>query len=699
MSVSEKLQFVITANASDAVKAFQDTGKAADKELGKAQARIDKLGSGLTKFGAGAMAAAGIAGVGLYKLGQSASNLEESINAVNVTFGDASAGILDLSKDAAKAVGMSEVAFNGLAVQFSSFAETVAGDGGDVVQVMADITGRAADFASVMNLDVAEASRVFQSGLAGETEPLKKFGIDLSAAAVEAYAAANGIGEVGRQLTESEKVQARYGALMEQTSKTQGDFANTAEGAANQQRVLKAELENLSASIGAGVLPVMTSVITVIGDLVSSFDSLPDPVKKSIGGIATFGTIALGAAGAISFVSGQVIKARDSFSKLGASAVKAGPLVAVAAVAVVGFGLQARKTAKDNEALAASIAEVSRVSDAELMSKFVEVLRDGMIAGKDSAETFREMARTNMDGAIRVREYVSALEANGTATKDQIAFNNQLRDAIKDEESARRQATKTAEDAAAAEEKLAASTRDVGDKAANAAPKVGDMAAANAAVADHAAAAEEATREFYDTLVAFADGSLSYVEAVDRAEDAVADFDKVLGDADSSLEEIDDSARNAAGALIETAKAGVELDGASLDTKAGVDALKESLFLQAMSMAPDSPLRKYLVDYIADLNSTPTSITTTLTLIERRVGAGAGADQGDGGWRAAGGPVLPGNTYRVGEQGPESLTMSGTGAGVVAPSSAPAPTLDPAAFGREAAVEFARVLRQQMRAA
>ena len=261
------------------------------------------------------------------------------------------------------------------------------------------------------------------------------------------------------------------------------------------------------------------------------------------------------------------------------------------------------------------------------------------------------------------------------------------------------QSIKTAEEFTAV---FGDATADLGDKAANAAPKVGDMAAANAAVADHAAAAEEATREFYDTLVAFADGSLSYVEAVDRAEDAVADFDKVLGDADSSLEEIDDSARNAAGALIETAKAGVELDGASLDTKAGVDALKESLFLQAMSMAPDSPLRKYLVDYIADLNSTPTSITTTLTLIERRVGAGAGADQGDGGWRAAGGPVLPGNTYRVGEQGPEPLTMSGTGAGVVAPSSAPssapAQQLDPAAFGREAAVEFARVLRQQMRA-
>ena len=65
-----------------------------------------------------------------------------------------------------------------------------------------------------MNLDVNQAAELFQSGLAGETEPLRKFGIDLSAAAVEASAYANGIAKAGKPLTEQQKVQARYALLM-----------------------------------------------------------------------------------------------------------------------------------------------------------------------------------------------------------------------------------------------------------------------------------------------------------------------------------------------------------------------------------------------------------------------------------------------------------------------------------------------------
>jgi hypothetical protein len=197
-----------------------------------------------------------------------ASNLNESQNAVNVTFGDAAEGISKLGRNAATAVGLSESAFDGLAVQFSSFATTVAGPGGDVVTTMADLTGRAADFASVMNLDVQDAAQLFQSGLAGETEPLRKYGLDLSAAAVEAYALAEGIAKPGEEMTEQQKVQARYGLLMKQTSKTQGDFANTSDGLANSQRILQAKMANLSAEVGTALLPILAKIATFVADVV-----------------------------------------------------------------------------------------------------------------------------------------------------------------------------------------------------------------------------------------------------------------------------------------------------------------------------------------------------------------------------------------------------------------------------------------------
>lgn len=186
-----------------------------------------------------------------------ASNLGESLNAVAVTFGENAAGIEELGRKAANTLGLSQSEFNGLAVQFSAFTRTIAGDGGDVTRTMEELTTRGADFASVMNLDVNEAMRLFQSGLAGETEPLRRFGIDLSAAAVESHAYATGIAETGAALTETEKVQARYSLLMQQTAVTQGDFANTADSLANVQRRLGANWDDIQAKVGMEVIPIL----------------------------------------------------------------------------------------------------------------------------------------------------------------------------------------------------------------------------------------------------------------------------------------------------------------------------------------------------------------------------------------------------------------------------------------------------------
>lgn len=219
-----------------------------------------------------------------------ASSVGESVNALNVVFGEAAQGVIDLGEAASGAKGLSSLDFNNLSVQFSNFVKTVAGDGGDVVGTLDDLTTRAADFASVMNIDVSDAASLFQSGLAGETEPLRRYGIDLSAAAVDAYAYANGIAETGEQLTEAQKVQARYGALMAQTNQTAGDFANTSDSLANQQRILNAEWENMQAQLGTALLPVMQDVTGWLLDdglpaLQGFITDLGDP-STAIGGMA-----------------------------------------------------------------------------------------------------------------------------------------------------------------------------------------------------------------------------------------------------------------------------------------------------------------------------------------------------------------------------------------------------------------------------
>jgi hypothetical protein len=250
-----------------------------DKGIRDAQSEFAKAGKTIGGVFAAVGAAAAVAGAGIAKFGASsvsaASTLEESLNAVKVAYGDASGSIIKLGEDAAQRLGVTQSAFNAAAVRFSAFAERIVGDGGDVNGFLNDITTRAADFASVFNIDVSEALQVFQSGLSGEAEPLKRFGINLLDSEVKAYALRTGLIAVGETMTEQEKVQARYGLLMEATAKTAGDFANTSDSLANSQRILQASFEDLQAEVGTALLPVFA-------DATKEFANMIGPLRDAL---------------------------------------------------------------------------------------------------------------------------------------------------------------------------------------------------------------------------------------------------------------------------------------------------------------------------------------------------------------------------------------------------------------------------------
>ena len=273
----------------DAERAGESIERSFREAARQSEAQINGIGGRFRGMAAGIGAA--LAGIGLgagfgFAIKQ-ASDLGESVNAVNVTFGAAAGGIRELAQNASTALGLTEADFNSLAVRFSAFATAVAGDGGDVVAVMDDLTTRAADFASVMNLEVNEAAQLFQSGLAGETEPLRRFGLDLSAARVEAYALAEGIAAPGQAMTEQQKILARYGLLMQQTASTAGDFANTSTDLANGLRILKAQAIEAASGFGQALLPglkdVVASANTLIVDLAEPLRTLGTVVGEAMG--------------------------------------------------------------------------------------------------------------------------------------------------------------------------------------------------------------------------------------------------------------------------------------------------------------------------------------------------------------------------------------------------------------------------------
>lgn len=249
-----------------------------DKGIKQIEGKLGGLGKSLGKIGGLIATAFSFQVVGSFVKNSvgAASDLEESFNAVNVAFGKSAEGILKFGESAASALGTSQVSFNNAAVRFSAFAERVVGEGKDVTGFIGDISTRATDFASVFNIDVSEALQVFQSGLAGEAEPLKRFGINLLDSEVKAFAMANGIGEVGKQLTETEKVQARYGLLMQATAKVQGDFANTSDGLANSQRILQANFEDMKATVGASLVPALAGLSAALVPIVEQMGPMLD---------------------------------------------------------------------------------------------------------------------------------------------------------------------------------------------------------------------------------------------------------------------------------------------------------------------------------------------------------------------------------------------------------------------------------------
>jgi hypothetical protein len=286
--------------ANEAATATGKVAQSADQtttSTGKMQAGLAQIGT-VAKVAVAGAATAAVASFAKDTI-RAATDLQESINAVNVTFGDAAPAIHAIGETSAESFGLAQSEFNAFAVQFSAFAENIAsGSGRQVDEVIGELTGRIADFASVMNIDIPEAAEKFQSGLAGEIEPLRKFGIDVYAAATQQKALELGLAETTAELTEQDKVMARYALIMEQTEKTAGDFKNTQDGLANSTRTVSAQMEDFKAAVGTLATGALAEVASTAGDIVTIFNELGDLLGDD-GGAGLFSRIGTAAIDAL----------------------------------------------------------------------------------------------------------------------------------------------------------------------------------------------------------------------------------------------------------------------------------------------------------------------------------------------------------------------------------------------------------------
>lgn len=425
-----------------------------DGAWGKARVGFKSAVAEFKQSGA-AQAAVGAAMIQIgHQAVQAASDLAESANAVDKTFGAAADGIHKLGENAAQAYGLSESAFNSMSVQMSAFAKQVTPAGESVVETVDEMMTRASDFASVMNVDVAEAANIFQQTLAGSSEVARKYGLDVSAATVEQYLLAEGIASSKSEITEAMKVQGRYALLLEGTSHMAGDFADTSDSLANAQRRLAAQTENLSARLGEEIIPQLELMVNTATKGADAIDELSDALDRvpTVGGplgvvtrnLGRNGPV-VGAFGVLKDTLGQVRDAVDGVSE---------------GMTRYGKGLEARANAYDLHNRQQARATKATAIEAE-------AARDAAKAQNFLATQTTNKARADKDAADAAEEHANQIDALYSSTVRLVGGDIAVRDAQRQADEAMRNLSASAaaqseevDDATRAQLDLATTTAD-----------------------------------------------------------------------------------------------------------------------------------------------------------------------------------------------------------------------------------------------
>lgn len=275
------------------------------------------------------------------------SDLAEVQNVVDVTFTQMSGQVDKFAKDAAASFGLSETMAKKFTGTFGAMAKAFGFNEQAAYEMSTTLTGLSGDVASFYNISQDEAFTKLKSVFTGETESLKDLGIVMTQAALDQYALANGYGKTTKAMSEGEKVALRYKFVTDQLSLASGDFIRTSDGWANQVRVLQLQFDSLKATIGQGLINVLTPVIKVINTIIGKLMSLANAFKSFTEMI----TGKKGSGGGASVAAEGMAAVADAADNAGAAA--------------SGAGGAAKKAAKDMKSITTGIDELNIIQDTD----------------------------------------------------------------------------------------------------------------------------------------------------------------------------------------------------------------------------------------------------------------------------------------------------------------------------------------------
>jgi hypothetical protein len=238
----------------------------AARALGSTKVNTDGLAKAIR---GGVVTAAAVGGVAMAAFGvkavAAASDLNESTSKAGVVFGKASAAVLAFGSTAAKSLGLSKQEALEATGTFGNLFVSMGIGQRQSADLSISLVKMASDLASFNNTSPAEALEALRAGLLGEAEPLRKYGVQLSAARVQQEGVSLGlIKQANDVMPAAAKAQASYSIIVKDTTTAQGDFGRTSSGLANQQRILTAEFKDFAATAGGVALPAATKLFAAM---------------------------------------------------------------------------------------------------------------------------------------------------------------------------------------------------------------------------------------------------------------------------------------------------------------------------------------------------------------------------------------------------------------------------------------------------
>lgn len=499
----------------------------ADKQLTKTARDFDKMGRNLGKIGAGMtkLTVPLLAfGAAAYKGVQAASDLAETVSKVGQIFGDSADEVLKWSETSAETLGQSKQQALDAASTFALFGKAAGLTGQGLVKFSTDFTALASDLASFNNTTPEAAITAIGAALRGESEPIRKYGVLLDDATMRQKALAMGITETTKNaLTPQQKTLAAAALIFEKTKTAQGDFIRTSDGLANQSRVLKAEVANLTAEFGKAFLPIAVQVVGLVRDnllpavrgLVDWWSNLSTGTQKLV---TILGTV-LAVSGPLLIALGGVLSSVKTLTTTFALLNKvmlANPYVAVAA-AVAALGVALYVVAKNTKSLNGQLDEMNdkRMVDTKAHVEELTFLYGKLLANANRPMPVEEFDKLN----AKIKELETNVNDAGVALEGSISQKlEQAENYLTDMTETTSKASEATKDFSVDLSGLDAALLKTGGAADKATESIDEFEkGAQMALAENAAKEEELAKKREETLIA---NNASMLEANKAAQDA-----------------------------------------------------------------------------------------------------------------------------------------------------------------------------------